>query len=201
MRTMFLAVLLLAAVGVAVADDDVSGVHRVPLLDGVYSVEVPSAWWIHEIGPHEGAVVSETQTSPYKLLISTPVPGIRDLPAYTHLALADACAKIGGTGILLGEGLQVDDDQASIQAVFTVIGKNGEKLGGMLDVVEIAGHAVTLMAVGPAEGFGEFLPKAEAIFNTYEIDADKLDDHHEELEQIGREIVKEMAAGVAAGAQ
>lgn len=196
MRTMFLAVLFLLSAGVAVADD----AHRVQLLDGVYSVEIPASWWIHEIGPHEGAVISETQTSPYKLLISTPVPGINDLPTYTHLALADACEKLGGTGILLGEGLQIDDDQASIQAVFTVIGKNGEKLGGMLDTVEIAGHAVTLMAIGPAEGFAEFLPKAEAIFNTYQIDADQLDSHHEELEQIGREIVKGMAAGVAAGA-
>lgn len=197
MRNILLAMAFVLFAGVAAAEE---AAHRVQLLDGVYSVEVPASWWVNEIGPHEGAVISETKDSPYKLMISTPVAGIEDVPTYTHLALADACKKLGGTGILLGEGLQVDDDQASIQAVFAVVGQNGQKLGGMMDTVEIADHTVTLMAIGPEEGFAEFLPKAEAIFNTYEIDADQLDNHHDELEQIGRNIVRNMAAGVAAAA-
>lgn len=197
MRKTFLALAaLLLFAGAAVALDDAT--HRVQLLDGVYSIEVPSSWWVHEIGPHEGAVISETEDSPYKIMITTPIPGIEDVPAYTHLTLADACKKLGGTGVLLGEGLQIDDDQGSIQAVFAVIGKDGQKLGGMLDTVEIADHTVNLMAIGPADGFADFLPKAEAIFNTYEIDADQLDNHHEELEQIGRSIIRNMAAGVTA---
>lgn len=189
-------VMLLAAFALLAGASLAAESRKVELLDGIYSLEVPADWFVQEEQNGQGTVLSDGQSSPYHLVIGTPIPGIDDLPQYVELMVAAVCKGLGSEGAVMGEGVGEADGHTAMQSVFVIPRANGENFGGMIDAEQINGYTVTMLAVGPAKGFQAFLAKAQPVMESYELDADAMDDHHDELEEIGEATVKGLLSTV-----
>lgn len=168
--------------------------RRIELLNGLYAVEAPSSWWLQEDEGGARTEMAESKDSPNRLIIGTPIPGVRDMPQLMNLLLQATYRRLGGEGHVLSTKHDDTDGIDSIQSIFTVRTPGGANFGGMLDAIDVNGHVVTLMAIGPEDGFGEFLAKAEAVMETYEVDEDALDDNADDIEAIGEATLRDLAA-------
>lgn len=188
----WVAAMCLLVAGIAAAGE--AETRRIEFANGLYAVEVPASWWVEEDEGGSGTTLAESKDSPNRLVIGTPLPGVKDMQQYMDLLLRATYRKLGGEGFVLVTRREDTDWGDSIQAIFTVKRPGDANYGGMLDAIDINGNLVTFLATGPEDGFGEFLAKAEAVMESYEVDEDALDDNADELEAIGEETLRGLAA-------
>lgn len=193
MRNIVLALALIVGMtSAAVAADNT---REVEFLNGIYSVEVPANWWVKEDDGNQGVTIAQSQNSPCRLVISSPLPGIEDQAGYSELVVKAILEQIGGDGKVLAEEMEQEGQETLIRTIFNVRRPQGN-LDGMLDTVELNGYTVTMLVIGPDDGISEFLPIAQDIKESYALDSDKLDENHDALEEIAKATVGQLVHAV-----
>ncbi len=165
--------------------------REVELLNGIYSVEVPANWWVKEDDGNQGVTMSPTQNSPFRLVISSPLPGIEDQAGFAELVVKAIFEQIGGDSKVLAEEVEKQGPETLIRTIFNIRRPQGN-IDGMLDTVDLNGYTITMLIIGPDENFNDFLPAAEDIKASYGLDPDKLDENHDALEEIAKATIGQL---------
>lgn len=200
MRTFILAVVLTAASLCSYASGEESAavtlnLVRVPILNGIYSVEAPSNWHLEISGDDLTATFAEEPDADGTLIISAPNPAVADIKQYTQQA---AKALLDGFGN--GEIVQEKEEEIDGFPVYTLwfaFKVDETEFLGWGRTIDFDGVAVQAMTLSTASQFVPYMQIAGPIVDSYELDADMVEENTELLEQIGRKVLKNLGIAVA----
>lgn len=187
MRTWILSVVMAFSIGAAVAADGADEVVRVPILEGVYSVEAPADWNLDVSGEDLVATFSEKPGADGTFVIAPPNPMAKDIKSYTRMAVT-SFLKVFGNGEITDENERKVAGFPAYNALFTFT-TDGTPFVGWARTVDIEGYAVQSMAVVSAKNYVGFMEKAGPIADSYELNLDEVEAHLDELKSVGRETM------------
>lgn len=175
---------------IAYAGDAVEEVVRVPVLDGIYSVEAPGDWHLEISGEDFTATFSEDIGTDGTLVIAPPNPVVDDVTEYTQMSIK-GLFNVFDNGEITEESERNIGKFPSYTASFSFKAQD-EPFKGWARTVELDGYAVQAIAVVSAKKAEAFMKKALAIANSYELDVDEADAFLPELKRIGRRSYDEL---------
>lgn len=194
MRRIILAVLMAMAVGTAFAaeekKDNPLDLTRVPILDGIYSVEAPGDWHMEVSGDDLTATFAEEPDADGTLVIAAPNPAVKDIKEYTQLA-AGALMRAFGNGEIVQEKRDEIDGFPAYTLWFAFKTDDVEFLGWGR-TIDVDGIAIQAMTLSTAKNFVPYMQIAGPIFDSYELDADMVSENIDLLEQVGKKVLEDL---------
>lgn len=198
MRKVYLAALLLAMMtGIAAAADGRKGddVVRVPVLDGIYSVEAPGEWHVEVSGKDYTATFSEEPGSDGTLVIAPPNPMVEDIEEYTRLSI-EGLFRAFGNGDIDEENHDEVGGYPAYTAIF-LFKAGDEPFIGWARTIDIEEYAVQAISLTSAKNYVEFMQRAGDIVDSYELDLDEARANSVVLRRIGRQTLHDLKSSAA----
>lgn len=188
MRMILAAILILTSISFrAFAAEGVAETIRVPVLDGVYSVEAPEEWHLEISGEDFTATFKERPDGDAALVIAPPNPVVDDIAEFTKMA-------VQGVFNAFDSGEFKDEDDKNIgkfpayATTFTF--KVGDaEFSGWARTIDFDGFAVQTMAASKNPAFME---AALQIADSYVLDMDEADLLMPQLKRLGRRAYDEI---------
>lgn len=189
-RFVIAVVLVIACCWNVYSGDAVEDVVRVPVLDGIYTVEAPGDWHLEISGDDFTATFSEKPGADGTLVIAPPNPIVDDVKDYTQMSI-EGLFNAFGNGEISEENERNVGKFPAYTAVFSF--KSGDNpFKGWARTVELDGYAVQAIFVVSEARYDAFMEKARSIANSYELDVDEADAFLPELKRIGRRAYDEL---------
>lgn len=183
MRSFLVALALVALCGVSAQ----AGMVRVPLLNGVYSVEAPAEWYVKQEDDGTGVTFTPEKGAPAMVLITAPNLDVGDeIGEYAGVEMGLLFKNLGA-GEITGEEEGKTDGYPSIAFSFS-IPANGTTLEGRANVVNYNGAAVMFIVLAPADILDEFLPIAAAIIDSYQVHPEAIKEQQDVVKSVSDKI-------------
>ncbi len=163
---------------------------RVPLLEGVYSVEAPGNWRVTVSADDYTATFSEPDGKGGTLVIAPPNPEVDDLKDYTQLSVKALTKSFGG-GQIMEEKRRTLDGIPAYYCIF-MFKSNNEEFLGWAGTSKNSGYGVHAIAAASAEKYPAFMVTAGKILESYELDQDEVALHHDKLVELGRKSYEDL---------
>lgn len=189
-RFVIAAVMGIACCWGAYSGDAVEDVVRVPILDGIYSVDAPGDWHLEISGDDFTATFSEKPGADGTLVIAPPNPVVDDVKEYTQMSI-EGLFNAFDNGEIIEESEKKLGRYPSYTATFSFKSRDSA-FKGWARTVELDGYAVQAIMVVSAGKFDTFAETARSIANSYELDVDEADAFLPELKRIGRRSYDEL---------
>lgn len=183
MRSFLMAVAFVVLCGVSAQ----AGMVRVPLLNGVYSVEAPAEWYVEQQDDGTGVTFAPEKGAPSMVVITAPNLDVgNEIGEYAGVQMGLLFKQIGG-GEITGEEEGETDGNPSIFFSFSIpVGDT--TLEGKANVVNYDGAAVLFVALAPAALEAEFLPIAGAIIDSYQLHPEAIKQQAAVIKQVSDKI-------------
>lgn len=160
---------------------------RVPLLNGVYSLEAPANWWVEQEKDGTGVTFSPEKDSPKAIFITAPNVTIGDDYAeYAGVQMGILFKALGG-GEITGEEEGETDGYPSIAFAFS-IPAGDTTVEGRANVVNFDGAAVIFLVIAPADDIDEFLPIAGEVIDSYQIHPEAIETNAKVIAEVSEKI-------------
>jgi hypothetical protein len=181
--------LFLAAAGTHAAEGE-SGLLRIPLIGGLYSVEAPATWHLEESGADLTATLSETKSSRAALVIAAPNPAVADTAEHNRRAAESLLASFAD-GKITHEQEEIRSG-AHAHALWFEFTAADAPFAGWSRTTEYpdAAVAVQAMTIAPAEEFRTFMRSASPVLDSYVLDAAMAEENADLLKEVGEKIIK-----------
>lgn len=192
---LMMAVLLAAACLGRAAEDGADELIRVPLLDGMYTVEAPGDWHLEVSGDDFTATFQEAPGADGTLVIAPPNPVVDDIAEYNKMSV-ESLLHVFGNGEITDENDRKAGRYPASTHMFEFKVEDSPFVG-WARTVDIDGYAVQTMAVASPAKYVAFMEKAGAIADSYVIDLDEADGFMAELRRLGRRSYDEIERHLA----
>ncbi len=163
---------------------------RVPLLEGMYSVEAPGNWRVTVSAEDYTATFSEPGGKGGTLVIAPPNPEVDDLKDYTQLSVK-ALTKTFGGGQIMEEKRRTLDGIPAYYCIF-MFKSNNEEFLGWAGTSKNSGYGVHAIAAASAEKYPAFMISAGKILESYELDKEETHLHRDKLVELGRKSYEDL---------
>lgn len=195
MRTFILAILLsLASVCASAGDEATDATNlnlvRVPILNGIYTIEAPSEWHLEISGDDLTATFAEEPDADGTLIISAPNPAVKDIKEYMRQAAGSLLESFGNGEIVQDEEKEIDGFRA--YTVWFSLRANETDFLGWGRTIDFDGVAVQAMTLSTGGKFNSYMQIAEPIFDSYELDVEMVEENIDLLREIGRKVLKSL---------
>lgn len=191
MRTLLtVAVVILISCCRANAGDEADDLVRVPVLDGVYTVEAPGDWHLEVSGDDFTATFSEAPGADGTLVIAPPNPVVDDVREYTNMSI-QGLFKAFGNGEIMEENDRNIGKFAAYTAMFGFKVEDNPFMG-WARTVDLDGFAVQTIAIVSAKKYVAFMQKAGDIADSFELDVDEAEAFLPELKRVGRKAYDDL---------
>jgi hypothetical protein len=183
MRKFYLLAAVALVSGMVAMAGDAAETVRIPLLNGIYSVEAPGDWYMEQSPDGESAYFATAMGADSMLVFSAPNPTIEgDIEAYAEKQREVLFKTMGG-----GEIIRQDKKEfKGYPAIFAHVSVPGGQ--GLMNVFDVDGAAVLCLVLSPDGEFDEFIGDAIEIIDSYEIDEGVLEDNMDLLKELGEKI-------------
>lgn len=164
---------------------------RVPLLNGVYSVEAPSDWYVEQEDSGGSTTFAPTKGAPNMVLFIAPNPLVEgEIAKYAGLMMGMVFKKFGG-GAVTAEEEGEFKGHPSIMFHFA-IPAGDDSYQGLANVFDIDGYAIICIAMAPGSQLKSFWEQAGPIIESYEFNADAAEENHDVLVDLAKQAFSDI---------
>lgn len=193
MKKLFLAMLAAAMLSCSAYGGEM---EEYTFLDGIYTFGVPEGWNVDaDEKDHIGLAIMPTEGMESHILMLAPNPHIEgELKEYAETYLASKFNMMDFEWEIDETSEESFHGNPGFMVTYDVM-IGTEEGSGFVIVFEIDGYAILLDAQGP-DSDSEFLENLHAVFESLDVDSDMFEDYEDELDEIGRKILQELAKGL-----
>ncbi len=164
---------------------------RIPLLNGIYSLEAPTDWHVEQEPEGQSVMFSPEQGASQMVVVTAPNITVGDDYAEYAGIQIGILFKLMGGGKVTAEEKGETDGFPSVAFSFS-IPSGDSTIEGRANVVDFDGAAVLFIAICPADQLDEFLPAAGDIIDSYQLHPEAIEENKQVLADVAEKINQEI---------